>query len=231
MQPNQSVNNVNRPVGATGAATGAANKATASGVAGSVGGPSAPAAPKRPGDDIVFRDKPKKNMAIILGMVFLTILAAGGIGFGVWAMVDGNQQKETFDRQIEVLKKQNNELQEQLSSVIPEEDDSSDVSTKTCEGVYYGEASGTSSNGLSYDYKYTYTLKTDGTFTADFGGTSGTDGKYMINDNTISFIGRVEIGDPNNEAISYSTKDYIIADDCSLIKINNGEVKFELKRQ
>ncbi|MBR3214677.1 MAG: hypothetical protein IKF79_09245 [Methanosphaera sp.] len=53
----------------------------------------------------------------------------------------------------------------------------------------------------------------------------------MINDNTISLISHVEIGGSRDETALYSTKDYVIADDCSLIKVNNSGVKFELKRQ
>lgn len=46
-------------------------------------------------------------------------------------------------------------------------DDSIAVESKnTCEVTYYGEASGNLPIGLTYDYKYTYTLKNDGTFTA-----------------------------------------------------------------
>ncbi|MBR0372321.1 hypothetical protein IJH72_00020 [Candidatus Saccharibacteria bacterium] len=69
-------------------------------------------------DDVVFTNKPKKNRAMVLGMVFLGILAVGGIGFGVWEMMDGNSQKEQLNSQISVLKSQNNELQEKIDSNI-----------------------------------------------------------------------------------------------------------------
>ncbi len=40
------------------------------------------------GKDVIFRDKPKKNMGVVLGMVFLVLLAVGGVGFGIWAMMN-----------------------------------------------------------------------------------------------------------------------------------------------
>lgn len=61
---------------------------------------------------VVFQDKPKRNTAMILGMVLLAILAIGGIGFGVWEMMDANSQKEQLNSQINDLKQQISELQE-----------------------------------------------------------------------------------------------------------------------
>ena len=63
-------------------------------------------------NDVVFRDKPKKNIGVILGIILLVLIAAGGIGFGVWAMMDGNTQKNALNEQISSLKQQNNELQD-----------------------------------------------------------------------------------------------------------------------
>ena len=65
--------------------------------------------------DIVFRDKPKINKGVIVGMVCLVLLAVGGIGFGVWAMMDGNAQKEQLNSQIDTLKQQNSELQDKAN--------------------------------------------------------------------------------------------------------------------
>ncbi len=83
-----------------------------------------------PKDDVVFADKPKSN-GMLLGMILLGILAVGGIGFGAWAMMDGNAQKEVLNTQIDALKQQNDELQEKLSSVavatIDKDVDASDV--------------------------------------------------------------------------------------------------------
>lgn len=68
------------------------------------------------GSDVIFRDKPKKSHGMIYGMILLAILAAGGIGFGVWAMMDGNSQVARKDEEISVLKSQNSELQEKISN-------------------------------------------------------------------------------------------------------------------
>ena len=71
-------------------------------------------APENQNNNVVFQDKPKKNTAMILGMVILLILAIGGIGFGVWTMMDGNQQREQLNTQIEALKKQKSDLDSQI---------------------------------------------------------------------------------------------------------------------
>ena len=74
-------------------------------------------------DDVVFADKPKGN-GMLLGMILLGVLAVGGIGFGVWTMMDGNSQKEQLNLQISALKQQNEELQKEAI-----EDTSSDNTT------------------------------------------------------------------------------------------------------
>ena len=68
-------------------------------------------------DDAVFTNKPKKNKGMILEMVLLGLLAVGGIGFGVWAMIDGNAQKEQLNSQISALKEQNDKLAGKMGSV------------------------------------------------------------------------------------------------------------------
>ena len=78
-------------------------------------------------DNAVFTNKPKKNKGMILGMVLLGFLAVGGIGFGVWAMMDGNAQKEQLNSQISVLKEQNDKLAVQQLS--PSENNSEVVDT------------------------------------------------------------------------------------------------------
>lgn len=59
----------------------------------------------------------KKGNAMLLGMIVFALLAAGGIGFGVWAMLDGNSQIAKKDEQISALKKQNNELQDKITEL------------------------------------------------------------------------------------------------------------------
>lgn len=99
-----------------------------------------------------------------------------------------------------------------------------------CAGKYYGEASGTISNGLSYDYKYTYTLNSDGTFIADFSGGSGSSGIYVIYNHTITFIQPTSFSVP--DAINMYSQTYKIADDCSSMTtiLSDGSV-MNLMRQ
>jgi hypothetical protein len=58
------------------------------------------------GSGVAFEDKPKKNHGMLYGMILLAILAAGGIGFGVWAMLDGNSKVAKKDDEISGLKSQ-----------------------------------------------------------------------------------------------------------------------------
>lgn len=62
--------------------------------------------PMNPGGDIVFKDKPKKNKGMIAGLIILALLAAGGIGFGVWAFLSGNQKEAKLNEQISDLQSQ-----------------------------------------------------------------------------------------------------------------------------
>lgn len=66
------------------------------------------------GPSIVGRKDRKTGW--ILAIVLLLIVAAGGVGFGVWAYMDGNTQKEQLSAQVNDLQEQNSELQEQLAS-------------------------------------------------------------------------------------------------------------------
>ena len=92
-------------------------------------------------DGVVFQDKHKKNNTMLLGMILLVILAIGGIGFGVWEMMDANSQKEQLNSQITVLRDQINEMQEKTSSdsdddiTINGDTDNADVT----DYIYVGE--------------------------------------------------------------------------------------------
>lgn len=72
--------------------------------------------PTNSGDNLVFRDKPKKNTGMIVGMVILAILAAGGIGFGVWAYLSGNQKNTELNNKISDLNSQITTLNDELSN-------------------------------------------------------------------------------------------------------------------
>lgn len=65
----------------------------------------------------------KKSKGMVLGLILLALLAAGGIGFGVWAMMDGNSQVAKKDATIKDLKQQNSDLLEQLDNASATTDD------------------------------------------------------------------------------------------------------------
>lgn len=63
-------------------------------------------------------EKPKKsNTGMLLGMIFLAIVAIAGVGFGVWTMLDKNQQVGTLNEQIDSLKNQNSDLRSQIEDL------------------------------------------------------------------------------------------------------------------
>ena len=109
MEPNMNNTNNNnsrvRPVRAPGFANGGVGGGDTADVVTPVNG----------GNDVVFQDKPKKNHGMLYGMILLAILAAGGIGFGVWAMMDGNSRVAKKDEQITDL---NSQLAEATQSVM-----------------------------------------------------------------------------------------------------------------
>ena len=78
-------------------------------------------------------EKKKGGSGMVIGLILCLLLAVGGIGFGVWMMMDGNTQKDALNQQISALKKQNNELQEKISDL----DVSSDVDS--ADYIYVGE--------------------------------------------------------------------------------------------
>ncbi|MBQ3352995.1 hypothetical protein IJG89_01425 [Candidatus Saccharibacteria bacterium] len=55
----------------------------------------------------------KNSKGMLYGLILCAILAVGGIGFGVWAMMDGETQKSGLNEQISTLKAQINKLQEE----------------------------------------------------------------------------------------------------------------------
>ena len=66
----------------------------------------------------VFRsEEPKKGKGMLFGLIFCLVLAAGGIGFGVWAMMDGNARADKLNKQISTLQKQNADLVEQIAEL------------------------------------------------------------------------------------------------------------------
>lgn len=57
----------------------------------------------------------KSNMAMILGMVLLVIVAIGGVIFGVMMMSQKDSEAKTYETQISDLKKTNSDLMTQLT--------------------------------------------------------------------------------------------------------------------
>lgn len=85
----------------------------------------------------VVEGKGGKKTGWILAVVFLLIVAAGGIGFGVWAWMDGNAQKDALNEQISALKQQNSELQDKPGDNDTDIDTDSD-GINTADYIYLG---------------------------------------------------------------------------------------------
>ena len=90
--------------------------------------------PVAAGSVVAEPEKSKKGHGMLIGLILCLLLAAGGIGFGVWEMMDGNTTKADFENQIADLKKQNNELRDKLSSTSEIEEDVT-VNVETDDGV------------------------------------------------------------------------------------------------
>ena len=89
--------------------------------------------------DVVFRDKPKINKGVIVGMVCLALLAVGGISFGVWAMMDGNAKVTKKNEQIAELNSKLTEEKQSVSDEVAMEDDGTSDVIKTADYIYVGE--------------------------------------------------------------------------------------------
>ena len=88
---------------------------------------------------VVFQDRPKKNTAMVLGMVLLAVLAIGGIGFGVWEMMDGNNRVVEKDKQIAELNSKLAENNQPVSDETVVDDDVADDVVNTGDYIYVGE--------------------------------------------------------------------------------------------
>lgn len=78
-------------------------------------------APKPEDNPMVEAAKEQKKASggksALIAAVLFAVLAAGGIGFGVWAFMDGQSQKDELNGQVSSLKKQNNDLLDQVAEL------------------------------------------------------------------------------------------------------------------
>ena len=86
----------------------------------------------------------KGGKGMLYGMILCAILAIGGIGFGVWAMMDGNSQVAKKDEQISELREQLAEKSETVEENTTVEDvetgdDNAGTNVKTADYIYVGE--------------------------------------------------------------------------------------------
>ncbi len=61
------------------------------------------------------------KILMILGFVLLFLIAVGGVGFGVWAMMDSENQRRQYETEINTLKEQNAKLSEEIEKASDEE--------------------------------------------------------------------------------------------------------------
>ena len=58
---------------------------------------------------------------MILGFVLLFLIAVGGVGFGVWEMMESENQRRQYETEINTLKEQNTKLSEETEKTSDEE--------------------------------------------------------------------------------------------------------------
>ena len=120
--------------------------------------------PINPGGDIVFNNKPKKNKGMVTGLIILAMLATGGIAFGVWAYLDGNQKTANLNNQISDLKSQLANQPEIDETVI---DVDTDSEVNTSDYIYIGEWGlkiNTNEQLKNISYYFDYRSETEGEY-------------------------------------------------------------------
>ena len=91
-----------------------------------------------PDNEVVFRDSGKSGKGMAIGMVCLAILAAGGIGFGVWAMLDGNQKVAELNQEVADLNTQLSEKSVSATEVETEPPEEA-ITENTSDYIYVGD--------------------------------------------------------------------------------------------
>lgn len=91
-----------------------------------------------------------KTKMMLIGMIAAIVIAVVGIGFGVWAMMNRNSEKEQYESKISDLTKQNSKLKKELEDndvVVFEDEVDEEVevepepesSENTADYIYVGE--------------------------------------------------------------------------------------------
>ena len=71
--------------------------------------------PAKPENPMTAGPEKKSSKGGIIAAVLFALIAAGGVGFGVWTMMDGKTKEEQYNTQIDALKKTNSELMDKIA--------------------------------------------------------------------------------------------------------------------
>lgn len=136
-----------------------------------------PAAPVVPTEPIIFDQPKKKSNGMLYGLIFAIILALGGIGFGVWAMMDGNSRAETAKKECKSIATVPVIDTDVTKCDVPDDDDDGTTTPTTMSSekgyIYIGEwgIKIKAPDGLNY-VSYRYASGEDGSSVAVWGTTS-----------------------------------------------------------
>lgn len=61
--------------------------------------------------------KPQGGKGSLIAVVLFAVIAAAGVGFGVWMMMDGSNKETEYNKTIDGLKKQNSDLLDQVAEL------------------------------------------------------------------------------------------------------------------
>ena len=97
--------------------------------------------PAMPMESTALPEKKKSN-GMLLGLILCLLLTAGGIGFGVWVMMDGNSRVDSLNAKIKTLQDEKNDLLGQIDKLNEElknmeNNEWSELSTELENGVFY----------------------------------------------------------------------------------------------
>ena len=135
MQPNQENNVPNRPVVTRRPIN--ANARPVRSVAARVPVDAGPTFNNGPS---IVGSKGGRKTGWVLAIILLLLIAAGGVGFGVWAYMDGNNAKNSLNAQIADLQQQNSELQAQIDNMAGTTRMDADGNEEdTADYIYVGE--------------------------------------------------------------------------------------------